>query len=186
VITPQVLVPTLLVPLIAWRLYKRVRNTFGLQPIHTNRIIVRLAILAAVGTAMLIISFHSMSVFTGAVGGLLIGSALAVLGLRLTKWHNEADGLHYEPNPYLGIALTMLLVGRLIYRLMIVVPAAQAPLAPNADPFASLHQSPFTLGIVMLTIGYYLIYSAGVLWESRRRAVPAATATTATATTPVE
>lgn len=176
-ITPQVLVPTLLVPLIAWRLYARVRNTFGKQAIQPNRIIVRLAILAAVGTAMLLVAFHSMSVFAGAVGGLLIGSALAVLGLRLTKWHNEPDGLHYEPNPYLGIGLTMLLVGRIIYRFMAVVPAAQAPLAANADPFATLHQNPFTLGVVMLTIGYYLVYSGGVLWEARRRAGAPATPT---------
>ena len=42
-LTPQVIVPTLLVPLIGYRLYRRFRANFGRQPVQQTRMVVLLS-----------------------------------------------------------------------------------------------------------------------------------------------
>ena len=49
-------------------------------------------------------------------GGVLLGAALGVLGLRLTRFEATSAGLFYTPSAHLGIALSTLLVCRIAYR----------------------------------------------------------------------
>ena len=63
--------------------------------------------------------------------------------------------------------MTLLLVGRLVYRMVTIYSTPQLAPPPGTDPFAAMTQSPLTLAMVMLTIGYYLMYTAGVLYKSK-------------------
>ena len=42
--------------------------------------------------------------------------ALGILGLRLTRFETTGEGMLYTPSAHLGIALSTLLVGRIVYR----------------------------------------------------------------------
>jgi hypothetical protein len=44
---------------------------------------------------------------------------------------------------------------------------AQHAAASGGNPYAGFQQSPLTLAILMLTIGYYLTYYAGILLKVR-------------------
>jgi hypothetical protein len=97
-------------------------------------------------------------------GGLVAGGVLAVYGLRLTRFERTAQGLFYTPNAYLGVTLSLLLVGRILYRLAEIYSDGLAPAAASAD-FAS---SPATLAIFGTLAGYYVAYSLGLLrWRYR-------------------
>jgi len=98
------------------------------------------------------------------MGGVLVGVALAFLGLRLTRWEMTPEGNFYTPNALLGIGLTLLFVGRLVYRLTVLF--ADPPAIGAGTP--PLFQSPLTLLIFGVTAGYYLAYTAGVLLRGRR------------------
>ncbi|MEO7762673.1 MAG: hypothetical protein ABIS68_12270 [Casimicrobiaceae bacterium] len=50
--------------------------------------------------------------------GVLAGVLLGRLGLGKTSFEATPAGLYYTPNAHLGIALSLLLVGRVIYRLL--------------------------------------------------------------------
>ena len=63
----------------------------------------------------------------------------------------------YTPNTHIGIALSVLFVGRLIYRYGVLNDAAMAQ--NHAQPF----QSPLTLFILGLNVGYYIVYQTGIL-----------------------
>jgi len=166
-LTPQVIVPTLLVPLIGYRLYRRFRANFGRQPVQPTRKVVRLVILTLVAVLFLGVTLHSPPALEAAGGGLLAGVLLGVLGVRLTKFDSDAQGRYYTPNSYIGGAVTLVLVTRLIYRMFSLYSTSQLAPAPGTDPFATITQSPLTLTFVMLTVGYYLMYTAGVLYKSR-------------------
>jgi len=160
-LTPQVIVPTLLVPLIGWRVYRRMRSSIGQQPFQPTRKVTRLIIFSVITALFLWVATHSAPAMEAAGGGLLAGVVLGIVGVRLTRFHSDEKGLYYTPNTYIGAGVTLLLVGRLVYRLVAAAPP------PGTDPFAQMTQNPLTFALVMLTIGYYLAYTAGVLYKAR-------------------
>ena len=84
---------------------------------------------------------------------------LGIYGLKLTKFEKTEEGLFYTPNAHLGIALSLLLVGRLIYRVV------QVSTIANANSFGN---SPMTIAILGMLGGYYVTYAIGhLLWRSR-------------------
>ena len=165
--TPQVIVPTLLVPLIGFRIYRRLRANFGRQPVQQSRMVVRLIVLALVTALFMLGASRSLPSMQAAGGGLLAGLLLGVLGLRLTRFESDTQGRYYTPNPYIGATVTLLLVGRLVYRMSSLYMTPQLAPPPGTDPFVTMTQSPLTLVFIMLTIGYYAMYTAGVLLKSR-------------------
>ena len=51
--------------------------------------------------------------FTAAVAGLAIGALLGALGLRLTRWEATVRTLHYTPNRWLVLAISLVIIARL-------------------------------------------------------------------------
>ncbi|MEO6875020.1 MAG: DUF1453 domain-containing protein, partial [Opitutaceae bacterium] len=100
------------------------------------------------------------------IGGLLAGGLLAMVALRLTKFEtSQAKPHYYTPNTYIGLGLTLLLAGRVIYRVGVLYfsKTATTLTAPTV-----MH-SPLTMVILGLTAGYYVVFNSGVLLKSRRR-----------------
>ena len=166
--TPQALIPALLVPLIGYRLYRRFRSNFGPQPIQTKRMVTRIVIFAVLAVLFMGIAIAVPSLIGAALCGLAVGAAVGVVGLRLTSFQFGPNGKFYTPNPYIGGSITALLVARIVYRFMVVAPVIQESVRQaQPDPLAMYRQSPLTLAIFMVTVGYYITYFAGVLLKAR-------------------
>ncbi len=89
------------------------------------------------------------------------------MGLRLTRFERDANGADtYLPNPWIGGLLTVLLVARLGWRYMVLMPQLQDPAMANAAP--AFGNSPLTFAVFGLLIGYYITYFAGLLVHHRR------------------
>jgi hypothetical protein len=149
-------VPILFGGLIAWGIYRRVRRNIGRQKLRPRRIILSIVIFSAVSVLMIGLSVHNMNLLLGIGGGLLLGAGLGFVGLRLTKFETTGEGHFYTPDTRIGIALTLLFVGRLAYRFWVIRDAAVAPNHP--PPF----QSPLTFFIFGLIAGYYIVYYIGL------------------------
>jgi hypothetical protein len=87
---------------------------------------------------------------------LVLGAGLGFIGLRLTKFETNAEGHFYTPNTHIGVALSLLFVGRMLYRFWVLRDVTVAPGHP--PPF----QSPLTFFIFGLIAGYYLVYYVGL------------------------
>jgi hypothetical protein len=101
----------------------------------------------------------SLNLLLAEAAGLLLGATIALVGLKLTAFENTAETCHYTPNPYLGIGVSLLLIGRIAYRFLMFSsfdPATQ-PQTP------ALGQSPLTLVLFGVTAAYYMAYHAGLL-----------------------
>ncbi|MEP6485084.1 MAG: DUF1453 domain-containing protein [Rudaea sp.] len=165
---PKLVTPILMVAVVAWAVYRRVRRTIGRQPYQPKRMQVRIGFLAFVGLIMLVFSLRNVELAGAALAGIAAGAALGFFGLRHTKFENTPQGQFYTPHLYIGLFVTVLFLGRLAYRFIYLYPTLHAAAQSNESPFASFQKSPLTMAIFGIVIGYYVAYYAGVIREMRR------------------
>lgn len=166
--TPHSTTLLVMVPLMAFVVWRRVRTQFGRQPIQRKRMTVRIAIFALIGALMALSGLHDMRLLEGLLGGMLGGALLGLAGLRLTRFERREDGSDgYIPNPWIGAVLTMLLIGRLAYRFLVVMPQMQ-PAEAGSHAVPAFGNSPLTLAVFGLLVGYYVVYFSGLLIHHRR------------------
>jgi len=159
----------IMLPLLAWIVWRRVSRQFGRQPIRRKRMIFRVAVFVLVGSLLALSGFHHVALAEGLAGGALTGGALGLLGLRLTRFEvDPVKGDCYVPNPWIGALLTVLLLGRLGWRLMVAWPQMQQASAPPGALPVGHALTPLTMLVVGLLVGYYIAYFSGLLIHHRR------------------
>jgi hypothetical protein len=153
---------------VVWRVYTRVRRLVGRQKFSPVRSwlsvslfpVLLLTLLAGTLTHPL----RSLSELTGIV----IGVALGVHGLRLTLFEASEQERFYTPNAHIGIGLSLLFFGRVVYKLV----HAYTSTAGFTEPPGEIVKSPLTLLIVGTLAGYYATYAFGLLRWRYRGVVP--------------
>lgn len=164
--TSTQLAPALITTFVAWRIYVRVRRSIGRQPLRPKRMVARIAIFGVVTLLLAAASVLYWPSLAGLGVGLLLGVPLAMVALRLTRFETTDEGVFYTPNTYLGLTVTLLLVGRIVYRFTVIFGGSRL-----GDPMApSLMQSPITLVLFGVTAGYYIAYYGGVLAQAKKQA----------------
>lgn len=165
----------IIVPLMVLMIWRRISRNFGRQPIRRKRMIARIAIFAVIGGLLMLAGLHDIRLAEGLLGGAIVGAALGFAGLRLTRFETDpVKGDCYVPNPWIGAALTALLLGRLVWRFMVLVPQMQqaqalaASAAPGTHMSMGYQSSPLTMLVIGLLVGYYIVYFAGLLVHHRR------------------
>ena len=160
------LVPALLVPFFAWRIYRRFQRAIGRQPLRRGRLAAGVAVFGLIGLFLLASAVSSRPILEGFLAGFLGGGLLGWIGITLTRFEKDDTGRHfYTPNPYLGFTLTLVLVMRVAYRVMIFYSNYDTT---NPQPSPISVQTPLTMGIIALIAGYYVAYNAGVLVKCKR------------------
>ncbi len=156
--------------LVCWLLYRRLRRNFGRQPLRPARMILRMilfiGVAATLAPAVLLGRAFALAAALGAVAGI----ALASWGASRTRFLRDEERLFYFPHTYTGIAVSALLLGRILYRLTEVYSAGGLPAPGAASPGSPIGmvKTPLTLGLFWLLIGYYVCYYGRVLWRSKR------------------
>lgn len=161
------LTPILLGLVVVWGVFRRIKRTIGRQPLQPKRLQIRIALLAVIGALMLITSYRNPSLIGALVLGVGIGALLGAFGLQHTKFEQTTEGRFYTPHTYIGVGITLLFVGRLVYRFATVQMTPTRPTDANPDPLAALQGSAPTLVVFGLLVGYYLVFNVGVLSERR-------------------
>jgi hypothetical protein len=158
-------------PIIVWRMYSRIRRNIGRQTLSKWRPWITMTVFPLL---VIVISASAASQpmrLLAMAGGIIAGAALGVFGMKHTKFENTPQGLFYTPNAHIGIALSVIFFGRVVYRMFQLYsmdPNAQ----PNPNDFAS---SPLTLSIFGLLAGYYVTYAIGLIrFKKSVAALPAA------------
>ncbi len=164
----------IMLPLLAWIIWRRVSRSFGRQPIQRKRMIFRVVVFSIIGAALALSGFHKLELAEGLFGGVLIGGAIGLVGLRLTRFEiDPVKGDCYLPNVWIGALLSVLLLGRLAWRLMVVWPqfehgAMPAQAVGGTGQSIGYASSPLTMLVIGLLVGYYILYYSGVLVHHRR------------------
>jgi len=157
-VNPSALLIVGVAALIAWRMYSRMRRLIGRQRLSRVRPWVSVTLFPAL---VLLLGFASLARPEGIAAlavGLVAGAGLGTWGLKLTKFERTPEGFFYTPNMHLGIALSLLLAGRILYRLGQVYLGLSA--GGTSMDFA---RSPITLLIFGTLAGYYVRYAIGLI-----------------------
>jgi len=167
--TPQqthVLVTLVLLAFIAWRLQARIRRMIARQKLSTTRPWVNVVLFPLLIAILAFGSHLHPPAQASLAGGVALGVALGVIGLRLTRFEVSAEGLYYTPSAHIGVALSVLLVARIAWRFVTTgfPPSAAAPAAPALTPL--------TLALLGTLAGYYFAYAVGLLrWAAKSRSL---------------
>lgn len=162
--------PAIMAVLVALMVLRRVRRNIGRQPVRPALMQFRIVVLALLGALFAFGALRDMSLLGALLAGAAAGIALGWFGLQHTKFERTEQGSFYTPHTWIGVAVSMLLLGRLAYRFLVVYPSMQAAAQADQSPFAAFQKSPLTLAIFGVLIGYYVYYYAGVLRVSRNGA----------------
>lgn len=165
---PSLLVSLGVLALVVWRMYSRVRRMVGRQAFSRKRVLATVVLFPLLLVLVLFGSLaHPTSLLASAAGAGL-GVALGFYGLRLTKFEETPLGLFYTPSAHLGIALSLLFIGRIGYRF------AQLYLSgASASSHSAFVSSSLTLAIFGTLAGYYVSYALGLLRWAQRAGLPA-------------
>lgn len=97
--------------------------------------------------------------------GIAGGCALGVMGLVVTRWEPTPRSLHYTPNRWMVLVITLLIAGRVLFGVYRAGVAAQSGL--TGGEIAGAFGVAESLGVAGFVIGYYLAYNTGVIWRIR-------------------
>jgi hypothetical protein len=98
--------------------------------------------------------------FSYALAGLLIGAACGLLGLALTRWDASPDSLHYTPNRWLVLIITLVVTARVAYGFWRSWHAWQSGL--HGGTWFVVSGVAGSLGAGAIVLGYYFVYWVGV------------------------
>ncbi|TWI64345.1 hypothetical protein IP91_03114 [Pseudoduganella lurida] len=144
--------------MIAWRLFARIRRNFGRQTLSVARQRFSLFFMPLLALGMGCGAVAQGAVPYGLVPGIAAGLALGWYALAKMQLHAPAPGgaFCYTPNPYIGTALTLALVGRMAYRFGPMLLGGEAPTGTSQLTFT-------TLAMVGMLLAYYWTVAFGLL-----------------------
>jgi len=109
----------------------------------------------------LLLSFWIESAFRFALIGMAFGGILGLVGLAMTRWESQPEGLFYTPSRWLALLVTLAIAGRFVYGWW---RATHSGSSPSRDQHWLIGASGTQLSVAVAAglIGYYLVYSIGV------------------------
>jgi hypothetical protein len=165
--------PFLFAALVVYAVYRRLRRSFGRQPLRPRRMALRMVLLAVVACTLMPLTLRSVHYLAAEFIGAALGIGLGFWGGNRTQFQMYNGRLHFMPHTYTGIAVSLLFLGRLVYRLVQAYTGSHvAQVASSPDPSqalapASMISSPLTVGIFFVLAGYYLYFYGMLLWKSK-------------------
>ena len=106
-----------------------------------------------------LISFWLGTAFRFALIGMCFGAILGLLGLAMTRWESQPEGLFYTPSRWLALLVMLAIAARLIYGWWHTMHRS----APgNQHWLWSASGTQLSVAVAAGLIGYYLVYAIGV------------------------
>ena len=109
----------------------------------------------------LLLSFWVGSAFRFALIGMAFGGILGLVGLAMTRWESQPEGLFYTPSRWLALLVTLAIAARFVYGWW---RATHSGTPPSGDQHWLIAASGTQLSVAVAAglIAYYLVYSIGV------------------------
>ena len=108
-----------------------------------------------------LLSFWVDSAFRFALIGMGCGGILGLLGVTITRWESQPEGLFYTPSRWLALLVTLAIAARIVYGWWRATHSGSN--APGDQHWLiSASGTQLSLAVAAGLIGYYLVYSVGV------------------------
>lgn len=146
--------------LILFAIYRRVRRNIGWQLLRTKRIKVRIIIFLVIGGLFLAESAAHPVSLASDLCGIAVGAALAFYSSKITRFKQRDEHWYYMPNVWIGTAVSLLFIGRLLFRMFSLYSsgALQGTSSDSAQSMSQMTGSSWTAGLLLIMFAYYAIY----------------------------
>lgn len=111
-------------------------------------------------------SFWVPNALRYSVMGLAGGGLLGIVGLWLSRWEHAPQSLHYTPNRWLVLAITLVVTSRMVYGLWRGWQAWGS--TPDKSSWLAAAGAAGSLAAGAVVLGYYLVYWAGISRRLKR------------------
>lgn len=167
--TSQVVIFALLV---LFGIYRRTRRSIGFQRFVKGRMLTRMILFIIIGIMFLMAGVRYPLGYTFDAGGMVLGGILAYYAIRTTSFEWRKDAWFYRPNPWIGVLLVVLFVGRLAFRMYYVYALLGSGVAANGaaakqSQLAAYSNDPITAIFLFTLITYYLAYYTFLIRRAR-------------------
>jgi hypothetical protein len=105
-------------------------------------------------------SFWVPNALTHTIAGFAAGCLLGLLGLTLSRWEPAPGSLHYTPNRWLVLGITIVVAARLVFGFWRSWKSWQ--IAPTYASWMAASGAAGSLAAGALVLGYYLTFWLGV------------------------
>lgn len=162
---PPPVVAAVVVPLVLWRMYSRIKRLTTRQRSklwrHRTTLVFFPLLLVALGIVALGTSTIALA---GLALGLPLGIVLGRMAVKRTQFEQQGEDFYFTPFAPIGMLVALLFMGRMAWR-------AYEYYAMGSFAHQEFVASPLTLFIFGILAGYYMTFAVGLLaW--RRRTVP--------------
>ncbi len=155
-----VYMPWLMTAGFGWLYYRRIRRHFGWQAWRPVRNGIRIGLLSLVSAMLVLAAVYVPHVAWGVVAGAIAGVGLGWFALKHTVISTRDGVPGYTPNPWIGGALAVLLIGRLAWRWY--SGAFSQGMGPGMG-----NASPLTLALAAALVCYGLVQAIGLAVQLR-------------------
>jgi hypothetical protein len=114
-----------------------------------------------------LISFWLGTAFRFALIGMCFGAVLGLVGLAMTRWESQLEGLFYTPSRWLALLVTLAIAARFVYGWWRTTHSASSALS-DKHLLMTASGTELSLAVAAGLIAYYLVYSIGVRLQIAR------------------
>lgn len=164
----------IIVLLVLFAIYRRIRRNIGFQRLVPNRLRVRMIIFLIIGLILLVSSAAQPILYVSDAIGIILGLILAYFATSTTKFEVRKERWFYRPNAWVGGIVLALFLGRLLYAFILVystmgkLPQHGSGQASNPFQSGSYVKDPWTAGIIFVLIAYYAGYFLFLLRKAKQ------------------
>ena len=115
-----------------------------------------------------LVSFWIESASRFALIGMGLGAILGLLGLTMTRWERQPEGLFYTPSRWLALLVTLAIAARLVYGWWHATHSGSNSVPGNEHWLMTASGTQLSLAVAAGLISYYLVYSIGVRLQITR------------------
>lgn len=160
----------IVVVLMIFVLYRRVRRTVGFQQLRVRRMTTRTVILICVAILVLLPDLKHPLAIVGAGAGVVIGLVLSFYAARTTVFEQRGNDWFYRPNVWIGVALLALFIARLavrMFRVFSLSNAVPSGAGSSAQVLAAYGSDPWTVTTLLALVVYYVTYTLFLLRKQK-------------------
>ena len=116
-----------------------------------------------------LLSFWVDSAFRFGLIGMGCGGILGLVGLAMTRWESQPEGLFYTPSRWLALFITLAIAARFVYGWWRATHSG-SNVTSDQHWLITASGSQLSVAVAAGLIGYYLAYSLGVRLRVARHA----------------
>ena len=150
-------------PVLLWRVGLRIYRLVARQQYSPLRYWWRAGSLAALTAFVGLVAYEQDTAFLALCVGLVAGSVVGLVSMRRTALVVRRDQTSLTPDPVVGVVLSLLLAGRIAWRLI-----AGSGNDVSGWTLAEFVRNPSTMLLFGLFSAHFLVYALGIVHAVRR------------------